>query len=193
MGPPRFCGTGTLSPIHAQERRANGALACALCRDLVAESHSTRGRCLRMSMKNWLLFGAAILGILAVAILYSTLHGYTTWYWKDTRAQLLVDGNRVSGYVHASRQVLIVTRRDTPKPHSYFIALGSKRVLLDCGDWSAPRFFVFPIGHVNPPCLMALGDETAHNSPYAPDGPLKITGTTLEFHTKDGKRIAVNR
>jgi hypothetical protein len=148
-----------------------------------------------MSMKNWLLCGAAILGILAVPILYSTLKGYTRWYWRAPGGQIFVDGNRVSGYVHASKSVVIVTRRDMARSHSYLIALGdrSRGVLLGCGDWSAPRFVVFPVGHVNPPCLMALGDETAHSSPHAPGGPLRITGTTLEFHTQDGKRITVNR
>lgn len=146
-------------------------------------------------MKKALIVFAVAIGTLSIPFAYSTLHGYTRWYWRNHHSKILVDGRPVSGYVHESKRKIIVTRRETPKPHSYLIVLGDQYTAtrLDCGDWFAPPFFVFPIGDVNPPCLSTIGDEAAYNEPDAPVGPITIKGTVLEFHTKDGKLVTVNR
>jgi hypothetical protein len=145
-----------------------------------------------MAMKNWLLFGAAILGILAVPILYSTLKGYTVWYWRNPHAHILVNGQPVPGYVHESKNDLFVTRGDLPQHHSYLIRLTdqTKGTSHDCGDWSASSFFVFVIGHVDPPCFMNV---VSSETPEASVGPVRIHGATLEFQTTNGNVITVNR
>lgn len=148
-------------------------------------------------MKNVLLICAGIIGFLALPVIYSTAKGYTTWFWRNPHAQVFVNGQRVPGYVHQSKRIIIVTRRETSKGHSYLIVLSEQFTpkILDCDvDWSAPPLPFFPMGHVNPPCLRVrfLGNTTIHNPPEAPIGPLKVDRTTtFEFHTEDGKLVRV--
>jgi hypothetical protein len=146
-------------------------------------------------MKTVLLICAAIMGFVAVSVIYSTVKGYTTWFWRNPHAQVFVNGQRVSGYVHQSKHVVIVTWHGTQRPHSYEIGLRdqSQNLLLDCGEWAAPRFFVFALGHVNPPCLATIGDESAYAAPGAAAGPVQRDGKSFEFRTRDGKLIRVLR
>jgi hypothetical protein len=144
-------------------------------------------------MKSALIICAAIVGIFAIPVTYSTLKGYTRWYWRAPQTQVFVNGKSVPGYVHQSGQVFFITRRDTPRPHSHEIVLRdqSPGFLLDCGQWVAPRSFVFALGHVNPPCLSTIGAEPADATAEAPVGPFQHDGNSFEFRTRDGKLIRV--
>jgi hypothetical protein len=146
-------------------------------------------------MKSFLISCVVVLGILAIPIAYSTLHGYTRWYWRDSQAEVFVDGSKTHGYVHESKRTLIITRCDEAKSHSYLVVLpnGSKPNVLYCGDWTAPAFFVFPINHVNPPCTPMAFDDSVLERPETPGSPLRVDGTMLELVTKDGKLIRVVR
>ena len=143
-------------------------------------------------MKTALAICAAIVGILT-PVASSTLMGYTRWYWRNPRTQVFVNGQSVPGYVHRSGQVFFITRRDTPRPHSCELVLRDQSLgfLLDCGQWVAPRSFVFALGHVNPPCLSTIGDEPADGE--ARPVPLQHDGSSFEFRTRDGKLVRVLR
>jgi hypothetical protein len=142
-------------------------------------------------MKTILLICAAIIGFVAIPVIYSTVKGYTTWFWRNPHAQVFVNGQRVSGYVHASKHVIIVTRGDLADRHSYWFRLDgqSKTVSNYCGSWSAPDFFVFAVGDVNPPCFMIR--ETAYDveENLQPAVPITISATKIEFYTRAGKLI----
>jgi hypothetical protein len=147
-------------------------------------------------MKNILLICAGIIGFLALPVIYSTVKGYTTWYWRDSHAEILVDGLRVPGYLHESSKRLILTRRDTAKPHSYLLISNDRSATaLDCGDWHPPSFFIIPIGDINPCTGSDILGETFvyYSAPEAPMGRVKIEGANLEFRTRDGKLVRVLR
>jgi hypothetical protein len=144
-------------------------------------------------MKNVLIICAGIIGFLALPVIYSTVKGYTTWFWRDPHAQLFVNGQRVPGYVHQSKHVIIVTRSDLAKRHSYWFGLDGQSTALSnyCGSWSAPDFFVFVMGDVNPPCFMIR--EIAYDIEESPQPGVPIVrhGRMIEFYTNDRKLIRV--
>jgi hypothetical protein len=145
-------------------------------------------------MKNLLIACAILLGFLALPVIYSTAKGYTVWFWRNPHAQILVNGQRVAGYVHHSKHVMIVTRGDLAARRSYWVDVTRPTALPnDCGAWSAPDFFVFAVGDINMPCLGLLGVETTSETPGAPDwnGPHTSSSTKIEFRTTDGKTIRV--
>ena|SRR5579862_9642512 len=145
-------------------------------------------------MKKALIACVLIAGILVLPILYSTAKGHTRWYWRKPNGMVFVDGRPVPGYIHQSKQVILVTRRDTTTPHSYEVfANGPKSFVVDCGDWAAPAFFVFPVGDVNPPCLPTISaDEPNPSSAESAIGSIVTQAGSVEFHTKGGKLIRVN-
>ena len=147
-------------------------------------------------MKIVFIFLALFLAFIAVAVIYSTLRGHTKWFWRNSHAEVFVDGHRIPGYVHQSGETVILTRRDTAKPHSYLATLNGQFIFVtDCRDWHAPSFFVFPMGHTNPPCFPddLIGEGLDNTGPESPAGPAKIAGITLEFHTRDGRLVTVKR
>jgi hypothetical protein len=142
-------------------------------------------------MKRTLIVCLAILGILILPIFYSSAKGYTSWFWRNFHAVVLVDGQPVRGYIHQSKSTLIITRRDTSNPHSYMITnKDSEAYILDCGNWAAPSFFVFGINHVNPPCVREILDASI-SAPDSPHNPTIVQNGALEFHTKNGRTIKV--
>lgn len=144
-------------------------------------------------MKPVLIICAAIIGFVAIPVIYSTVKGYTTWFWRNPRAQVFVNGQRVSGYVHKSKDVIIVTRADLAKRHSYWFRLNGQSTALSnyCGSWSAPDFFVFVMGDTNPPCFMI--QEAAYDVEESPQPavPILCDGAKIEFYTNDRKSIRV--
>jgi hypothetical protein len=146
-------------------------------------------------MKILLIICAVGFGFLAVSLIYSTANGYTVWYWRNFHAEILVDGHPVLGYIHQSRNRVLLTRRDSAKPHSYFLNL-EQYYALDCDSWPAPSFFVVPLGHVNHPCFgndIIGADFAKYNEPEAPADRIKVDGSSFEFHTSDGKLVRVTR
>jgi hypothetical protein len=147
-------------------------------------------------MKRFLLASSILIALLiGVPIAYSTMKGYTTWFWRDFHAQVFVDGHQVPGYVHRSGRQIIVTLHDLTEPRSYWIELKDPSTAIPrfCGTWSAPSFFVFSIGDVNLPCLGLLGDESTSETPEAPDWSIPPTknGAQIEFRTIDFHKIKV--
>jgi len=144
-------------------------------------------------MRNFLLICVAIVGFLAVPVVYSSAKGYTTWFWRDPHGQVFVNGQRVPGYVHQSKHVIIVTRTDLAKRHSYWFGLDEQSATISnyCGSWSAPDFFVFVMGDTNPPCFMIR--EIAYDVEESPQPavPIVRSGAKIEFYTNDRKLIRV--
>ena len=110
-------------------------------------------------MKNVLVICAAIAGFVAVSVIYSTVKGYTTWFWRDPCGQVFVNGQRVPGYVHKSKHVIIVTRSDLEKRRSYWFGLDEHPATISnyCGSWSAPDFF-FRHGRREPALFLDPGN-----------------------------------
>jgi hypothetical protein len=144
-------------------------------------------------MKNVLLICFGIIGLLALPVIYSTVKGYTTWFWRNPHAQVFVNGQRVPGYVHQSKHVIIVTRGDLAKRHSYWFGLNAQSTTTSsyCGSWSAPDVFIFAVGDVDPPCFMI--QEAAYEVLESPQPAVPIVrdGTKIEFYTNDRKLIRV--
>jgi hypothetical protein len=144
-------------------------------------------------MKNVVILCTAIIGFLALPAIYSTVKGYTIWFWLNPQAQIFVDGQRVSGYLHTSRNVAVVTRLDLSRPRSYWIGLARQfnATPAYCGSWSAPAFFVFAVGDVNMPCMGLKGAEANSETPDAPDrcSSYITNSTKIEFRTINGNLI----
>jgi hypothetical protein len=108
-------------------------------------------------MKNFLraLGRMAVIAVLFLlaAIVYSTWYGYTRWYFR-VDGQVLVNGQKTTGYLHANtdKTILLLTRTDDSRPETYLVSLGQTKTVLDCGEWHPLRFLPFPIGDLNPPC-----------------------------------------
>jgi len=143
-------------------------------------------------MRNAIILCVAIIGFVAVPVTYSTVKGYTVWYWRNPHAQMFVNGHRVSGYVHRSKHGLVITRGDLPKRQSYIVSFLDQGTanITDCRPWSAPAFFVFVIRDIDPPCLT---NQTNSETLEGPWGPVRIDGTRVEFQTTNNKVIRVIR
>lgn len=127
--------------------------------------------------------------LLALSVAYSTLHGYTTW-WFWRRAVVTVDG-KPAGYLHRPRNgpAVIITRTDTWPHQSYLVSVSGPRFLIHCGVWSAPRFLAFPIGDVNQPCSAFSNGADDPNADNAVFRTLVVQARSVEFTTNSGKRI----
>ena len=142
-------------------------------------------------MKNLMIFAAALAGFLALPAIYSTAKGYTVWYWRNPHAQIFVDRQRVSGYVHQAKHGLIITRSDLPHRRSYIVSfLDNGVTVVDCSPWTAPAFFVFVIRDLDPPCLT---NQTNSETPDGPWGGIRMHGDVLEFQTTNNRVIRIIR
>ena len=96
-------------------------------------------------------------------------------------------------YLHRNSENLgvIITRTDSSPHQSYLVGLTGKTRLTHCGDWYAPRFPAFPIGDVNPPCLLSGGSDKSK----ADDG---VSSTLIarpgfvEFYTVQGRKVTAS-
>jgi hypothetical protein len=132
--------------------------------------------------------------LLVVAFLfaYSTLHGYTTWwFWRG--GSVTVDGVR-SGYLHGTwdRSAVIITRTDSNPSQSYRVWVAGKKSLIHCGEWHAPRLPVFPIGDVNPPCSFLSNGSNAPTADYPVNSTLTARPGFVEFYTERGKKVTAS-
>jgi len=131
----------------------------------------------------------AIITLLAGAILYSTVKGYTTWYFR-VNGQVTVDGRGTSGYMHVNTQrtLLLITRTDGTEPETYLVSIVGLMRISDCGEWHPIRFLPVPIGHLNQPCSVFTADPTK-----VADAPVSATlaggGGSIEFSTVSGKHV----
>ena len=131
-----------------------------------------------------------LFGILLTREIFSP---YTAWYFIVPSARLTVDGSPQQGWVHRGNhwENLFVTRRKAGNVESYLIMLPRNRQgsVSSCESWTAPRFPVFPIGDVNPPCwrYYAAEDPTPRFNP--PPRGLASGEHFVEFTADDGSRI----
>jgi hypothetical protein len=133
-----------------------------------------------------------LLILLAFPVTLSTANGYTRW-WLMSGGHVTVNGVP-GGYLHRtwSYSAVIITRTDSKKGQSYRVVITGEDFsgpIIYCGDWHAPRFPVFPIGDVNPPCMGILDGP----DPTDADRPLVSTLTArpgfVEFSTMQGKKV----
>jgi hypothetical protein len=130
--------------------------------------------------------------LLTIPVVYSTTSGYTQW-WLWSGGHVTVNGVQ-GGYLHKnwSHSAVIITRTDSKRSQSYLVRISGEEfagAMVYCADWHAPRFFAFPIGDVNPPCMGILDDP----DPSGSDRPLVHTLTArpgfVEFSTVQGKKV----
>lgn len=137
-----------------------------------------------------ILGSIVLVGILlgALVLLYSTLQGYITWYFR-VNGQVLVDGRQTSGYMHANtgRTTLLITRSDGARNETYLIPVADHATVLDCGNWSPIHFVPTPVKATTPPC--SVSPDPASN----PDPPVSATlvreGRFVSFSTASGKKV----
>jgi hypothetical protein len=136
-----------------------------------------------------LLFVFALL--LAAAFTYSTAHGYMTW-WFSSSAAVAIDGVR-DGYLHRNweHSAVIITRVDSHPRQSYLVGLSGKHVI-HCGEWHAPRFPVFSIGDVNPPCSFFSNGSDVSMGDDAVSSTLTARSGFVEFYTVKGRKVTAS-
>jgi hypothetical protein len=126
---------------------------------------------------------------LVAAIVYSTWHGYMRWYFR-VDGQVLVDGQKTTGYLHAhtDKTILLLTRTDGSRSETYLVFLGPTKTVIDCGEWHPLRFLPIPIGDQSPPC-----SGFNINPAKILDPPTRATAITgrnfIEFSTTSGKKV----
>jgi hypothetical protein len=126
--------------------------------------------------------------LLASAMLYSTLKGYMTWYFR-VNGRVTVDGHDTTGYLHANTQrtILLVTRTDGGRPETYLVPLSYGNEVIDCGKWHPMRFLPAIIGDVNPPCFFFTDPSEVAD---APDDSTLVRGRrSVEFSTASGRKV----
>jgi hypothetical protein len=127
--------------------------------------------------------------LLVISTVYVTATGRLTWYFR-VNGVVSIDGQTTSGYMHANTQrtILLITRTDGKRPETYLVSVGDGKPISDCGDWRPIRFFPFPVGDVNPPCLLPPVDPAK-----VLDAPLPKTmlhdRRSIEFSTASGRRV----
>jgi hypothetical protein len=130
--------------------------------------------------------------LVAAPLTYSTVRGYTEW-WFMSGGHVAVDGVR-DGYQHTnwSRSAVIITRTDSEIRQSYLVQLSGSKSLIYCGDWHAPRFPVFPIGDVNPPCMGLDNEGEYQKGDYPLSSTLLSRPGSVEFSTVRGKKVTAS-
>lgn len=110
----------------------------------------------------------ALAGLLlgAFALLYSTVRGSSTWYFR-VNGHVLVDGRETSGYIHANvdRTILLITTTDGTRSETYLVPITDRAQIQDCGEWTPIRFIPNPIRGANPPCSVSPGSVNNLDSP----------------------------
>ena len=131
-----------------------------------------------------------LMGILLGRMIFSP---YTVWYFVIPSARLTVDGRLEQGWIHRANhgKNLFLTRRKNGKAESYSIALSHdvQGSVSSCGNWTAPRFPVFPIGDLNPPCWTVYAAEDLTPRANFPVRRLATGEHFVEFTADDGSRI----
>lgn len=148
-------------------------------------------RAVRRAVK---LFGRGLLAFLLLVILavgYSTTQRHATWWRRVPNAAIAVNGIR-AGYLHqnCTHSRVIITRTDLSPPQSYLVDISDRRWLIHCGDWHAPKFVIFPIGHVNAPCSIFGNDSP--RADHAEFSTLVVHPGFIEFSTVQGKHVTAS-
>jgi hypothetical protein len=127
--------------------------------------------------------------LFAVAVVYSTMKGYMTWYFR-VDGQVAVDGKKTSGYMHANTEqtVLLITRTDSKRLETYLVSAKEGPPIMDCGGWHPVRFLPFPVGRAGPPCAAVAADPTKVADAPVVAGHVR-SRRSIEFSTASGKRV----
>ena len=135
---------------------------------------------------------AFLLLILAAGV-YSTTHGYTTWWLQVSSGNVAANGVRC-GYLHRNwaHSAVIITRTDLSPAQSYLVGLFDRRWLIHCGEWHAPHFVAFPIGDVNPPCSIFVNGSEMQKADNPESSTVTVRSDFVEFYTIQGKRITAS-
>jgi hypothetical protein len=138
---------------------------------------------MKMFVRIVALLAGALLIFVALAMVYSTVKGYTAWFFRIPGAIFTVNGARAKGWLHRARngRAAFFTVAYPTKSETYDLVFGSdgKGQVLGCGTWVAPRLPVIPIGDVIPPCFL---EGTAGRN-------LTKELRSVAFITKDGAKL----
>jgi hypothetical protein len=153
--------------------------------------------CQTLQLRRGLKIAAiSILVLLGIVVTREIFSGYTVWYFVVPSARLTVDGRLEQGWLHRGNhgENLFLTRRKGENVESYLIMLPRDRQgsVSSCGNWTAPRSPVFPIGDVNPPCWTFYAAEDPTPRAILPARELASGEHFVEFTADDGSRIKVS-
>ena len=165
-------------------------------RHILRKKLSLRSRCPLISaeiMKKLLqiigwLFAIGVV-LLVGAMLYSTAKGYMTWYFR-VDGQVMVDGHKTGGYMHANTQktILLVTRTDGVKLETYLVSIEHGKGIISCGGWHPIRFLPTPVGDLNPPCSgFSVEPERVADAPVP--ATLVLERRSVSFSTISGRKV----
>jgi len=143
----------------------------------------------------WLVVAVTLLIVAMFA--YTTVRGYTTWYFMLPSARLTVDGKPTDGRLHRHTdgrwKITYLTRKDAGRIESYRVTQDIDRGtgVSSCGDWTAPQWPVFPVNHQAVPCFFFVAAEEHPGKVEAepPARNLQVGPNFIEFTADDGKRI----
>jgi hypothetical protein len=135
---------------------------------------------------------AILLVALAIPLTYSTMKGYTSW-WFPSSGSVIVDGLQ-GGFVHrnSSGSAAIVTLTDVHPNQSYLVGPWGSPHVVHCGGWQTSRFSILAIGDVNPPCMGFLDDNEIIHFDLPLSRTLSLRKGHAEFTTRSGKRVAAS-
>lgn len=125
--------------------------------------------------------------LLAGLVTYSTLRGYTQWFFR-VNGQVMVDGRKTSGFIHTNtlRTFLLVTTTDGRKLETYVVPLISIK-MWDCGNWHPIRFLPTAIGTLYSSCNLPADPATVVDPPLPKT--LVCRERSVEFTTASGRRV----
>jgi hypothetical protein len=137
-----------------------------------------------------------ILVLFGIVVTHEIFSPYTAWYFVVPKTRLTVDGRPEQGRLHRGNhgETLFLTRREKGKEESYMIWIPRDRqgIVASCGHWTAPRFPVFPIGDVNPPCWTFFFSGGPTPKPTLPGRNLAAGIDFVEFTADDGRRLKIS-
>ena len=148
-------------------------------------------------MKKLFIRTASAVALLVAALLiYSIYDPYIAWFCRVSRATVTIDGKLEEGWLHRETRgrAFVLTHGSGQSKESYMVTVIEKGrgAVWKCGDWIAPRFPVFSMGDVNPPCMNIVIDDGTMPKPRTPDPPrrdLRFGDGFLEFTLADGRFV----
>jgi hypothetical protein len=137
----------------------------------------------------------AVMLLIAAMFAYTTVRGYTTWYFMVTDSRITVDGKPTNGRLHRMTfhrgTTYFLTRKGEGNVESYRVTRTDRGDRVSsCKGWTAPHWIVFPLNHQEMPCIVWVAAEEHHNVvEEPPPRNLQVGPNFLEFTADDGKRV----
>jgi hypothetical protein len=148
----------------------------------------------KQSMRKSLKIAVLVVGVLfALAAIREAFVGYNAYFVIVPGAKLYTDDKPVSGWLHQHRtgRAFILTLSGPNRRESYLIDLADKKGARtsNCGDWTAPRFPLIPLGDWNP-CQTHITFASPNDpTPKSLERRLDFGSRFIEFTADDGRRI----